>query len=57
MPILKVDKPKQLIVMKRSLTRASPASTTRCSTRTRRRMLFGDAKKSVQDIVTELAEL
>ena len=57
MPILDVDRAASVIVLKRAMTAASPASTTRSFTRRTRSMLFGDAKTSVMEVTEELKAL
>ena len=56
MPILDVDKPSAIIVLKRSMAPASPASTTRCST-TRRRDAVRRRQGSITAITAELKPL
>ena len=51
MPILDVDQAQQVVVLKRSMARASPGSTTRSSLDPKTAMLFGDAKDSVVKLV------
>ena len=50
MPIIEVSEAQQVIVIKRSLSPASPGSTTTCSTARTRRMLFADAKQAAAEI-------
>ena len=50
MPILNVDPAQNVIVLKRGRGAGSPASRTRCSA-TKTKMLFGDAKPSVESLV------
>jgi NAD(P) transhydrogenase subunit beta len=57
MPILEVDKSHSVIVLKRSMSSGFAGIDNPLFYADNTAMLFGDAKSSVQDIVSELAEL
>jgi NAD(P) transhydrogenase subunit beta len=57
MPILEVDRSSSVIVLKRSMSSGFAGIDNPLFYADNTSMLFGDAKSSVQDIVTELAEL
>jgi NAD(P) transhydrogenase subunit beta len=57
MPILEVDKSNSVIVLKRSMSSGFAGIDNPLFYADNTAMLFGDAKTSVQDIVTELSEL
>jgi len=57
MPILEVDKSGSVIVLKRSMSSGFAGIDNPLFYADNAAMLFGDAKQSVQDIVTELSEL
>jgi NAD(P) transhydrogenase subunit beta len=57
MPILEVDKSGSVIVLKRSMSSGFAGIDNPLFYADNTAMLFGDAKSSVQDIVSELAEL
>ena len=57
MPILNVDKSRSVIVLKRSMNSASPASTTRCSTPRAPPCCSATRRKSVSEVAEELKAL
>jgi NAD(P) transhydrogenase subunit beta len=57
MPILEVDRSSSVIVLKRSMSSGFAGIDNPLFYADNTSMLFGDAKSSVQEIVTELAEL
>ncbi len=57
MPILDADRAKSCIVLKSSMAAGFAGSTTRSSTARKTSMLFGDAKKSLTDLITEIKQL